>query len=81
MSDQLAEQEHEALGQRVRLNVGDRVRVLHVDPPYSGDRMDWGGCDGIIASVGDDICTITDPTMELSPLINMPMYSGYIVKI
>jgi hypothetical protein len=65
-------------GKKVRVQVGDKVRVLRVDQPYSGYRQDWGGCDGIVASVGGDFCSITDETMELSPLIDVPMNSRYI---
>ena len=66
-------------GQRVSASVGDRVLVLHVDPPYHGrDRMDWGGCDGYISSIQGDVCTITDPTRELVPLRNQPLDSEYI---
>lgn len=78
MNNPLADPDHPERGQRVRVSVGDKVRVLHVDPPYSGDRQDWGGCDGIVAYVGGDKCAITDPTMELSPLVDVPMYSRYI---
>tara|TARA_Y100000816_G_C25941799_1_gene491209 strand:+ start:559 stop:819 length:261 start_codon:yes stop_codon:yes gene_type:complete len=65
-------------GRRVRASIGDRVRVLHVDPPYGYDRMDWGGCVGYISSIRDGFCTIMDPTGELGPLHNIPLDSSYI---
>lgn len=65
-------------GQRVPARVGDRVKVLHVDPPYTGHRQDWGGCDGVISSIRGNVCTIKDPTRELRPLTNMPLDSYYI---
>lgn len=57
---------------------GDRVRVMYVDPPYTGHRMDWGGCDGIITRIytGTNMCqvaVIKDPTGELELLHNIPL--------
>ena len=64
--------------------VGDKVRVMHVHPPYTGHRMDWGGCDGIITHVytGENMCQVViikDPTGELEVLHDIPV--DYLEKI
>ena len=68
-------------GEEPSFNVGDKVRVMHVDPPYSSDRQDWGGCVGIISSIEGDVCHISDPTGELSLLEDVPMDLYYLEKV
>ena len=62
--------------------VEDKVRVMHVDPPYTGHRMDWGGCIGIITHIYNDpdqkknMCQdviIRDPSGELELLRDIPV--------
>ena len=69
--------------EQLSFNVGDKVRVIHLDPPYSGDRMDWGGCTGIISSIDFNTCQVVvkDPTGELHLLKDMPMDPEYLQKI
>ena len=68
---------------------GDTVMVLDVEKPYSGDKMSWAGCTGIVKSVtydpssksGGGVCTIVDHSGQLSPLVNCPISEEYIEVI